>query len=159
MLSSDTNQSSNNDAASFLELFAGTEFSAGQMVQSPEAIREAVLQDMIDLLNSRPRCQAWPEEFKQLADSVLGYGMEDFSQYEFQSATQRNQIRNSIEQTLRRFESRVHDLQVDLLDYDPLTDCLEIQIAGTILPGAIALQTLLLFHRDRRVTSYDSKAI
>jgi type VI secretion system protein ImpF len=79
-------------------------------------LRRSVRRDLEALLNARRRWRSWPAGYKELDTSPMGYGIADFSAGAFNDPHQRDQLRASIEQTIRRFEPRLARVKVTLLD-------------------------------------------
>jgi type VI secretion system protein ImpF len=76
------------------------------------------------ILNTRFCGLEWPEHLSELKQSVLNYGIADFSQM---------QLCRNIKETLERFEPRLQFVKVSLLDDEVELDrILKIRIEGVI---------------------------
>ena len=79
-------------------------------------LRHSVHRDVEALLNARRPWRSVPEALAPLRLSPLGYGMPDFAAGAFNDRRQRELLRGEIEQTIRRFEPRLAQVQVRLVD-------------------------------------------
>jgi type VI secretion system protein ImpF len=79
-------------------------------------LRNAVRRDLEALLNARRRWRSWPNYMRQLATSPIGYGIPDFASGAFGDAQRREELRQEIEATIRRFETRFLSVRVRLVE-------------------------------------------
>jgi type VI secretion system protein ImpF len=79
-------------------------------------LRRAVHRDLEALLNARRPWRSIPDRFGALRLSPLAYGMPDFTAGAYNDRQQRERLRNEIEETIRRFEPRLAQVQVRLSD-------------------------------------------
>lgn len=79
--------------------------------QTMSRLREAVRRDLEALLNTRERCRGWPQAFKEIDDSVVGYGLPDFSVLSLQGQW-RNSLSRRVVEAIRRFEPRLTAVNV-----------------------------------------------
>ena len=79
-------------------------------------LRRSVRRDIEALLNTRRRWRSWPAGYRELAQSPLGYGIGDFAAGAFNDPEQRDRLRAEIEQAIRRFEPRLAQVRVVLID-------------------------------------------
>jgi type VI secretion system protein ImpF len=79
-------------------------------------LRLAVHRDVEALLNARRPWRSAPERLTELRLSPFGYGMPDFTAGAFNDRQQREVLRAEIEETIRRFEPRLTQIQVHLAD-------------------------------------------
>ncbi len=79
--------------------------------QTMTRLREAVRRDLEALLNTRERCRGWPQAFKEIDDSVVGYGLPDFSVLSLQGQW-RNSLSRRVVEAIRRFEPRLTAVNV-----------------------------------------------
>jgi type VI secretion system protein ImpF len=75
-------------------------------------LRAAVRRDLEELLNTRRRCLGWPEDLQELACSMIGYGIPDFTGANMASDTQQKAFLREIERTITRFEPRFKYVEV-----------------------------------------------
>lgn len=85
-----------------------------QQMQTLSQYRLCVLRDIENLLNARPAVLHVAETFQEVAQSVLTYGLPEFTAVEIGSRDQREQLRRAVEITIERFEPRLRDVHVAL---------------------------------------------
>ena len=90
--------------------------SAVSGADSVTALRNSVRRDLEALLNARRRWRSWPSHMTQLATSPIGYGIPDFASGAFGDVRRREELRQEIEATIRRFEPRFLSVRVNLID-------------------------------------------
>jgi type VI secretion system protein ImpF len=78
-------------------------------------IKLSVRRDLENLLNTRWRCVSWPSELGQLETSLVNYGIPDFSGTNMSIPAEREQMRSTIEDVIRRFEPRFKTVKVTML--------------------------------------------
>jgi type VI secretion system protein ImpF len=92
-------------------------------------LRYAVRRDLEALLNTRERCRSWPADQTELDDSLLAYGISDFTAASLGSDDQREAFRRDVEAVIRRSEPRFVSVDVILLDNaEPLDRTLRFRI-------------------------------
>jgi type VI secretion system protein ImpF len=111
-------------------------------------LRRSVRRDIEALLNARRRWRSWPEGYSELALSPVGYGISDFSAGAFNDPAQRDRLRTQIETMIRRFEPRLAQVRVVLIDADNTLDAtLRLRIEALLrtepAPEPIAFDTLV----------------
>jgi len=78
-------------------------------------VKQAVTRDLEALLNTRrERFEDLPPEFTEARQSLVNYGLPDFSALSLQSLEDRNRIRRVLEQTIALFEPRLTRVRVTL---------------------------------------------
>lgn len=87
---------------------------AWRQAQNLREYQVSVLRDVEHLLNTRPTRSELPPEFREAAQSVLTYGMPDFSSAGVGSVDEREHLRRTVEETVRRFEPRLREIRVVL---------------------------------------------
>jgi type VI secretion system protein ImpF len=92
---------------------AGTAIMLGY---SPAKMYDAVLRDLEDLLNTRQTYRDMAAGFPESRDSILGYGLPDLASVEATGTQQRSEIARAIKQVVERFEPRLKDVMVVLLN-------------------------------------------
>jgi type VI secretion system protein ImpF len=76
---------------------------------------DSIRTDLEELLNTRFHVPlGMLEEFEGLQDSVLTYGLPDMSHASSRNASNREEIRRSIERAIASFDSRLSSVDVDL---------------------------------------------
>lgn len=79
-----------------------------------KTLRLSVRRDLENLLNTRVQWHTWPDSYDELPQSLLNYGLPDFSVMVVDSEEGRLQLCRAVEQTIRRFEPRFVDVDVSL---------------------------------------------
>jgi type VI secretion system protein ImpF len=105
--------------ASILDrLLAPDPGAAGESVQSPRIslgeMKNAVVRDLENLLNTRRHILSPPVECPQLNRSLYVYGVQDFTAENPGSSMARQQLRQDIERSVARFEPRLKNVRVHL---------------------------------------------
>ena len=77
--------------------------------------RTAVQRDLEHLLNTRNGYHDLSADFAEASQSVLTYGLADFSTLSVTSATDQGRLRQAVEQTIRTFEPRLAGVSVTVL--------------------------------------------
>lgn len=104
-----------------------------QRGQSVRALGASVRADLEALLNARRPWRSLPDRHAALRASILGYGLPDFAAGAFNSPAQREMLRREILATIRRFEPRLSDVVVSLLDRsDSIDPLLHIRVSGVL---------------------------
>jgi type VI secretion system protein ImpF len=85
-------------------------------------LKQSVSRDLENLLNSRWRCTHWPPDLEELDESLVNYGIPDFSGVNFGSAESREQLRAIVENAIRKYEPRFKRVTVTLLGNADSTD-------------------------------------
>jgi type VI secretion system protein ImpF len=83
---------------------------------SLRALHASVRRDLEALLNARRPWASVPDRFAGLRGSILGYGLPDFAAGAFNVAAQRESLCREIAATIRRFEPRLSQVSVKLMD-------------------------------------------
>ena len=114
--------------------------------ESVTRLRAAVHRDVEALLNARRPWQSVPAAWPALRRSPLGFGIPDFTAGSFNDARERESLRNEIAETIRRFEPRLTQVEVRLVqEPSPLHATLELRV-----------DALLLMQPQAEVISFDT---
>jgi type VI secretion system protein ImpF len=81
-----------------------------------EELRDGLRRDLEALLNTRPCSTTWSPVFSELNDSILNYGVVTVTSADLSADQNRERFRSSVEQTIRRFETRFLRVSVTLLE-------------------------------------------
>lgn len=84
-------------------------------VQVLRELKQSVRRDLENLLNTRRRCVGWPLQLNELDQSLVNYGIPDFTGLHLGTSRLRDDFCRAIEQTIRRFEPRFKTVRVELL--------------------------------------------
>jgi type VI secretion system protein ImpF len=79
-------------------------------------VKEAVKRDLEWLLNSRQLLADRPPELKHLANSLLTFGMPDFSTSMLSNTNDQDRLRRVVQETIARFDPRLAAVQVTLVE-------------------------------------------
>jgi type VI secretion system protein ImpF len=78
-------------------------------------LRNVVARDLEAMLNTRQESlMQLTEEFTELQNSLLTYGLPDVTSYSLDSLDDRNQVRRAVEGTVAAFEPRLEQIRVTL---------------------------------------------
>ncbi|MCA9059798.1 MAG: type VI secretion system baseplate subunit TssE [Planctomycetaceae bacterium] len=78
-------------------------------------IRRGIKRDLLDLLNTRFRCVAWQTELNELDESLMNYGLPDFTAAGLNLAYDPDLLLQAIRRAIRMFEPRLADVRVEAL--------------------------------------------
>jgi type VI secretion system protein ImpF len=97
---------------------SGTAWRRGYGV---EQMVSAVQRDLEDLLNSHKTCEPFSDEFAEVARSIYAYGLPDLPSQGDLSSEQREKLGQLIAEVISKFEPRLRDIHVHLLEDDDQT--------------------------------------
>ena len=75
-------------------------------------LKQSVRRDLEDLLNTRWRCVNFPTELSNLEDSLVNYGLPDFTAAELNAAQNPAVLLRAIQDCIRRFEPRLRTVRL-----------------------------------------------
>ncbi len=82
-------------------------------------LKQSVRRDLECLLNSRICIYPIPEDLPELRTSVFNYGIPDFTGLGMGSKENREKLREIVEETIRRYETRFKSVRVEIAeDFD-----------------------------------------
>ena len=87
---------------------------AWQQSQDLREYQLAVLRDVENLLNSRPTRTELADGLPEVAQSVLTYGMPDFTSIGISGLDDRERLRRAVQRTVQRFEPRLRNVRAIL---------------------------------------------
>ncbi|MEZ6062309.1 MAG: type VI secretion system baseplate subunit TssE [Planctomycetaceae bacterium] len=76
-------------------------------------IQLAVRRDLEDLLNTRYRCTTWPPELEELDNSLINYGIPDFTAASLNAAEEDGILLKSIRAAITLFEPRLTEVRLE----------------------------------------------
>lgn len=85
-------------------------------------LRNSVKRDLENLLNTRYRMMAPPEEYEQLEISLLNYGLPDLATVNIADIAKKKEFTKNLEQILRDYEPRFKSVKVNTVDNKDNTD-------------------------------------
>ncbi|WDE13885.1 type VI secretion system baseplate subunit TssE [Thalassomonas haliotis] len=101
----------------------------GQRGVSLGQIRANVRRDLENLLNAKVPWQTWPECYRELDNSLVNYGLQDFSSMAVGSLEGRQLLCQKVADAIRRFEPRFIEVEVETVDNEqPLDRILRLRI-------------------------------
>lgn len=110
-------------------------------------LKVAIRRDLEALLNARQRCRSWDPELSELNDSLVNFGIPDFTAGSFESEIRIENLRRAIEETIRRFEPRFESVSVDIAGKGEMDRAFRIRINALMhadpVPEPIVLDSLL----------------
>lgn len=109
-------------------------------------VKQALKRDLEWLLNTR-RAFEVPEELPLLSDSLLAYGLPDFSNVSVKNTGDQHNLTLAIEGALRRFEPRLEDIVVTVANASLLERAFRFRIEARLridpVPEPISFDTTL----------------
>jgi type VI secretion system protein ImpF len=112
--------------------------------------RSALCRDLTALLNTR-RTDDFDRSFEDAADSLLSFGILDFTSYNLKKGVEQEQLRRSMERAIRQFEPRLERVSVSIEETDPQSPVLRLQISAVLrTPGAEPVVFDATLQRDSR---------
>ncbi|MGF1578467.1 MAG: type VI secretion system baseplate subunit TssE [Gemmataceae bacterium] len=81
-----------------------------------ELIVNAIRRDLEELLNTHPSYTSIPEEWKELRNSILTYGMPDLASVEVDSLYDKERLAGIVEGIIAQFEPRLKNIKAVILD-------------------------------------------
>ena len=78
-------------------------------------LKDSVRRDLENLLNTRWRSFSWPPNLDELDISVVNYGIPDFTGANMSLASEREELRRTLEKIIKRFEPRFKTVKVSIV--------------------------------------------
>jgi type VI secretion system protein ImpF len=122
-----------------------------------EELRQSKLslcRDLAVLLNTRRAEKDFPPDYEEATNSLLSFGIVDFTSYDLKSGPGPERVRRSIERAIRQFEPRLARVSVSIGEPDPLRPVLQLHIEAILRIGPAdepVTFDLSLFRESRRV--------
>ncbi|XQW83478.1 type VI secretion system baseplate subunit TssE [Thalassotalea piscium] len=92
-------------------------------------LRASVRRDLENLLNAKVQWLTWPENYKELDNSLLNYGLHDFSSMAVASLEGRQLLCQQVAETIKRFEPRFIEVEVEAMESEqPLDRIMRLRI-------------------------------
>lgn len=109
--------------ASILDRIAGSEnFGRFAGRQTLEQLIESVHRNLETLLNTRWRVLSWPLSLDMLVNSLVNYGIPDFSGVNMSSPADRELFRQTVEKAILIHEPRIVRAQVQMVENEDRLD-------------------------------------
>jgi len=127
-----------------------------------DVVRASICRDLEELLNTRRKWRSWDPHLTQLERSLAGFGLPDFASGAFNEPRRRDELCRLIEACIRRFEPRIVNLKVTLIDTtDRSSGTLRLRIDALLhaepAPQPIAFDTVVNL-LDKNVTVLEREA-
>ena len=109
--------------------------------------------DLSALLNTRRATSDFDPSYEQAVNSVLTFGVTDFTTFNLKSELDQENLRVSIERAIRQFEPRLTHVTVSVEEPDPLKPVLRFQVSAVLTfdgPGEPVLFDVRLQRDSRR---------
>lgn len=114
--------------------------------KSLRQLKQALRRDLEWLLNTRLAWQP-PEELPLLRDSLLSWGLPDFSTLSVRNAGDQQTLVHALESTLRRFEPRLEDVVVSVAQTSDVERAMRFRIEARLridpVPEPVTFDTTL----------------
>jgi len=95
-------------------------------------MRAALCRDLAALLNTRRAETDFDPSYTESTNSLLTFGIIDFTSRNLKSGYDQEQVRRSVERAVRQFEPRLTRVTVTVEEPDPLRPSLHFQISGVM---------------------------
>ena len=100
--------------------------------QQERELKASLCRDLAALLNTRRAEEDFPRSFEEATNSLLSFGVADFTSYDLKNGVEQERVRRSIERAIRQFEPRLTRVVVTMEPIDPLRPILHFQIAAQL---------------------------
>jgi type VI secretion system protein ImpF len=118
--------------------------------ESVRELRRAVQRDLDDLLNSRNTFSDLSPDFAEAGQSVLTYGLPDFSALNISSPRDQNRLRLVVEATIRIFEPRLTGIVATLTPPTPADRSLRLHVDARLVmdpsPQPVSFDIVMPLH-------------
>jgi type VI secretion system protein ImpF len=101
--------------------------------QKLRIIQHAVRRDLENLLNTRYRIIAWPPELTELDDSLINYGIPDFTAAGLNAALESDVLIKAIRTAIALFEPRLTDVRIERTQDDYVDRTFRFRIEALLL--------------------------
>ena len=114
--------------------------------------KASLCRDLAVLLNTRRAERDFSPEFEDAENSVLTFGIVDFTSYNLKGTADQERVRRSIERAIRQFEPRLTRVFVAAEPVDILKPVLRFQISAVLREDQTGEPLLfdVTLHRDSR---------
>ena len=92
--------------------------------------KAALCRDLTALLNTRRAEKDFDPVYQEATNSLLRFGITDFTPYNLKSGAEQELVRLSIERAVRQFEPRLAGVEVSVEEPDPVRPELRFQISA-----------------------------
>ncbi len=110
-------------------------------------LQDAVRRDLIPLLNTRRKEQPIPQDYLQCNQSLLVFGLPDFSAFSLRSPGDQRRLGQAIEAAIRTFEPRLSEVTVICEPRNELDSLLKFRVEALLnvepAPEPVTFDTVL----------------
>jgi type VI secretion system protein ImpF len=107
--------------------------SPGELMRE---FRSALCRDLTALLNTRRAAEEFDRAYEESRNSLLTFGIADFTSYDLKKGTAQEQLRRSMERAIRQFEPRLERVTVSIEQADSERLVLRLEISAMLRTGA-----------------------
>ena len=93
-------------------------------------LKDSILNDLVHLLNARTRCTKYPDKFSALDSTLLNYGVPDFAGRDFATDADREYLKESVCEAIKKFEPRLKNTRV------------EVDLAENVVDGRVRMEII-----------------
>jgi len=122
---------------SLLDRLAAIESPLSQWEHRRE-LERSLCRDLTDLLNTRRAEQDFDASYEEATNSLLSFGIPDFTSYDLKNTIDQERVRCSIERAIRQFEPRLARVKVSLERPDLVRPALLFHVEAQLRDGADA---------------------
>src|SRR5260370_6735505 len=116
-------------------------------LQDLRSLKKSLWRDVSALLNTKRRDPEVPEVFEEAKQSLLNFGIPDFTSWSLRDPTIQNRLRRAVENAIRTFEPRLSAVSVTLQARDDLEPSLRFRVDALLridpAPEPVAFDTVL----------------
>lgn len=129
--------------------------------QDLRELKRSLCRDLADLLNTRRAEEEINPTYENVSNSLLTFGVVDFTSYNLTDSIEQEIVRRSIERAIRQFEPRLTRVKVTLEPADALRPVLVFQIDAVLKmdPASEAVLFDVILHRDSRRMSVSGASV
>src|SRR5262245_40763862 len=124
--------------------------------ETAREFKASLCRDLAAILNTRRADEDFDPAFVQCTNSILTYGVADFTSYNLNSGFDRERVRQSVERAIRKFEPRLTHVTVTVEQPDSIRPVLKFQIEAMLRTDSTAAEAVVFdatIHRDSRRVS------
>jgi type VI secretion system protein ImpF len=100
--------------------------------QQARDLQAALARDLTALLNTRRAAADFDASYTESANSLLSFGIVDFTSYNLKKGVGQDQLRRSIELAIRQFEPRLERVTVSMEEADQLRPVMRFQVSAVL---------------------------
>ncbi len=112
--------------------------------------KASLARDLAALLNTRRKEVDLDPDYVDVGNSVLTYGIPDYTSYTLTNGVEQELVRRSVERAIRQFEPRLSRVTVALQQPDPAAPTLMFQIDAVLKMDDEPVAFDVRLHRDSR---------